>query len=177
MNTFRIPEKSELTQENQHVYDQVEAQLGFVPNLYMYMAKHDNALPDYLTFIKRKSTLTNKEKEVVSLVVSEINCCNYCLSAHTTIGKMNGFTEAETIEIRKGNVSFDSKLNALTELTANLVNTRGKADDNILENFFNAGYSEEQFIDVVFVIADKIISNFIAVNTKTSIDFPLAQSL
>lgn len=177
MNQFKIPSRSELSSSNQEIYDKVQGQLGFVPNIYTYMAKHPNALADYLAFIGRKSALSNKEKEAVSLVVSQINGCQYCQSAHTALGKMNGFTEEETVELRAGTASFDSKLDALVKLVVSITKNRGKADNESIENFLKAGYSEDQLIDITFVIADKIITNFLAITTGIEIDFPIAQTL
>lgn len=177
MNLFKIPSKLELSDSNQEIYNKVNDQLGFVPNIYTYMAKHPNALADYLAFIGRKSTLSNKEKEAVSLAVSQINGCQYCQSAHTALGKMNGFTEEETIKLRAGNAPFDSKLDALTKLVVSITKNRGKADKEDVENFFKAGYTENQFIDITFVIADKIITNFLAITTSMEIDFPVAQNI
>lgn len=177
MNQFEVPVRSALSDSNQKIYDKVKAQLGFVPNIYTYMAKHPNALADYLAFIGRKSTLTNKEKEAVSLVVSQINGCHYCQSAHTVLGKMNGFTEGETLELRREEASFDRKIDALVKLTASITKNRGQADKEVIQNFFKAGYSEKEFIDVVFVIADKIITNSLAITAKMTIDFPLAKTI
>jgi uncharacterized peroxidase-related enzyme len=177
MKQFKIPTKSELSDSNQEIYNKVNAQLGFVPNIYTYMAKHPNALADYLAFMGRKSTLSNKEKEAVSLAVSQINGCQYCQSAHTTLGKMNGFTEEETLELRAGTAHFDAKIDTLIKLVVSITKNRGKADNESIENFFNAGYSEDQLIDITFVIADKIITNFLAITTGIEIDFPIAQTI
>ena len=49
----------------------------------------------YLAFQTAKTSLNNKEKEAVNLVVSEVNGCRYCQSAHTVLGKMNGFSESD----------------------------------------------------------------------------------
>ena len=177
MNQFKIPAKSELSDSNQEIYESVKAKLGFVPNIYTYMAKHPNALADYLAFMSRKSTLSKKEKEAVSLAVSQINGCQYCQSAHTALGKMNGFTEEETIEVRTGTATFDAKLDALVKLAVSITQKRGNADKESIKKFFEAGYSENEFIDITFVIADKIITNFIAITTETAIDFPLAKNI
>ncbi len=177
MNQFKIPTRAELSASNQEIYDKVQGQLGFVPNIYTYMAKHPNALADYLAFIGRKSSLTNKEKEAVSLAVSQINGCQYCQSAHTALGKMNGFTEEETIELRTGKATFEPKLGALVALAVSITKNRGQAEKETIENFFQAEYSENEFIDIAFVIADKIITNFIAITTGIAIDFPLAKNI
>ena len=177
MQKFSIPTKEEVSAENQAIFTKLETGLGFVPNLYAYYAKNETALGDYLAFQNRKSTLKAKEKEVINLVTSQFNDCKYCLSAHTVLGKMNGFTEEQIIELRKVNITFDSKLSALAQFTKVVVENRGKATQEAKDLFFSAGYTEANMIDVVFVIGDKIISNYIHNLTNFAIDFPLATTL
>lgn len=177
MKTFEIPTRNEVSENNQQIFDQLNSKLGFVPNLYAYYAKNETALGDYLTLQNRKSTLKAKEREVINLVTSEINGCRYCQSAHTAIGKLNGFTADQILEIRGGSASFDSKLNALAQFTETVVENRGKVSDEAKESFFNAGYTEANMIDVVMVIGDKIISNYVHNLTDFAIDFPLAPAL
>ena len=125
----------------------------------------------------RKSTLRVKEREVINLVTSQINGCRYCQSAHTVLGKMNGFTDEQVLEIRKGTATFDSKLDALAKFTASVVENRGRATEESKEAFFEAGYNESNMIDVIIVIGDKIISNYIHNLTGFEIDFPIADSI
>lgn len=171
---FTIPTKAEVSETNQSLFDNLQKGLGFVPNLYAYFAKSETALGDYLTLQNRKSSLRAKEREVINLVTSQINGCRYCQSAHTVIGKMNGFTDEQILEIRKGTASFDSKLDALAKFTASVVTNRGKATEESKNNFFAAGYTEANLIDVVIVVGDKIISNYIHNLTEFEIDFPVA---
>lgn len=175
--TFSVPSKAEVSADNQAIFETLEKGLGFVPNLYAYYAKNDTALGDYLALQNRKSTLKAKEREVINLVTSQINGCRYCQSAHTVIGKMNGFTESQVIELRKGSASFDSKLDSLVKFTAAVVNNKGKVSEEIKEEFFAAGYSEAHLIDVVIVVGDKVISNYIHNLTGFEIDFPIAPEL
>ncbi len=174
---FTIPTKAEVSETNQSLFDNLRKGLGFVPNLYAYFAKSETALGDYLTLQNRKSSLRAKEREVINLVTSQINGCRYCQSAHTVIGKMNGFTDEQILEIRKGTASFDSKLDALVKFTASVVTNRGKATEESKNNFFAAGYNEANLIDVVIVVGDKIISNYIHNLTEFEIDFPIADAI
>jgi uncharacterized peroxidase-related enzyme len=175
--TFSVPTKLEVSESNQVIFSNLEKNLGFVPNLYAYYAKNETALGDYLALQNRKTTLKGKEKEVVNLVTSQINGCRYCQSAHTALGKMNGFSDEQIIDIRKGNIPFDEKLNALANFTAEAVKNRGKVTDLDKEAFFAAGYNEANMIDVVVLIGDKIISNYIHNLTGFEIDFPIAPEL
>lgn len=175
--TFAVPARAEVSTNNQEIFDNLQKGLGFVPNLYAYYAKNETALGDYLALQNRKSTLKAKEREVINLVTSQINGCRYCQSAHTVLGKMNGFTDEQVIELRKGSASFDSKLDALVKFTASVVQNRGKVSENVKEEFFAAGYTEANLIDVVIVVGDKIISNFIHNLAGFEIDFPIAPEL
>jgi AhpD family alkylhydroperoxidase len=174
---FTVPTREEVSAPNQTIFDNLQKGLGFVPNLYAFFAKNETALADYLSLQNRKSTLRAKEREVINLVTSQINDCRYCQSAHTVLGKMNGFTDEQIIEIRKGNASFDSQLDALVKFTASVVENRGHASIDAKENFFAAGYTEANMIDVVIIAGDKIISNYLHNLTGFEIDFPLADTL
>jgi len=177
MERFQVPSREEVSTNNQAIFDNLKKAVGFVPNLYAYYAKNESALGDYLALQNRKTTLKAKEKEVINLVVSQFNGCNYCLSAHTQIGKMNGFTEDQILEIRTGAASFDTKLDALANFVLSTVENNGKASEKVKEEFFNAGYTEANLIDVVIVIGDKTISNLIHNLADFEIDFPLAVEL
>ncbi len=177
MKKMTIPNRENVSTDNQSIFDNLDKAVGFVPNMYAFMANSPTALGDYLTLQNRKTSLNNKEKEAINLVVSEFNNCDYCKSAHTTIGKMMGYTEEQTIEIRKGTAIFDSKLNTLVTLGKAILSTKGEVSENIKADFFNAGYTTENLIDVVFMIGDKIITNYLFALAKVPIDFPLAKSI
>jgi len=177
MKTFAVPTREQVSDNNKVVFDNLKQKIGMVPNLYATMAYSDNALGNYITFQSGKTSLRAKEKEAVNLIVSQVNNCIYCLSAHTAIGKMNGFTDDQIIEIRKGSASFDAKLDALVKLAKNITETKGKADSALVDNFFAAGYNEGTLIDLIMLIGDKTIMNYLHNLTEVPVDFPLAPAL
>ncbi|GAA4268643.1 carboxymuconolactone decarboxylase family protein [Hyunsoonleella aestuarii] len=177
MNIFNVPTRDEVSENNQAIFDNLNKALGFVPNLYATYAHSDTALENYLNFANAKTSLSAKEKEVVNLAVSQVNNCIYCLSAHTAIGKMNGFTDDQILELRTGEASFNNKLGALARLAKNITENRGRTDVNVLENFFNAGYNKGNLIDVISLVGDKTISNYIHSTTQVPVDFQVAQPL
>jgi len=177
MENFTVPTKADVSENNQALFNNLEKGLGQVPNLYAYLAKNETALGDYLTLQNRKSNLKAKEKEIVNLVVSQVNECDYCLAAHTLIGKMNGFTDDQVLEIRSGHASFDSKFNALAEFVKETTLNRGKASQNAINNLFEAGYNEATLIDIIILIGDKTVTNYLHRTTQLPIDFPLAPAL
>lgn len=177
MATFNVPSRAEVSETNQGIFDNLEKQVGFVSNLYATYALSNNALGNYLTFAGSKTSLNNKEKEVVNLAVSEVNGCSYCLAAHTAIAKGNGFTEDQILELRAGKATFQSSYDALAQLAKNITENRGKADDAIVDAFLAAGYTQENLIDTIVLVGEKTISNYIHNTTQVPVDFPAAQPL
>jgi len=177
MTNFIVPTKAEVSENNQHIFDNLKKGLGTVPNLYAYFAKNETALADYLTLQNRRNTLTSKEREVINLVVSQVNECVYCLAAHTVVGGLQGFTPEQIVQIRQANVHFDTKLDALAKFVKATVINRGKPDKAIIDHLLSAGYSEANLIDIIIVIGDKTISNYLHGVTGLPVDFPAAPTV
>ncbi|MHA7841770.1 MAG: carboxymuconolactone decarboxylase family protein [Winogradskyella sp.] len=177
MNTFNVPTRENVSENNQAIFDNLKKGLGFVPNLFATFAHSDTALENYLNFSNAKTSLSAKEKEVINLAVSQVNDCIYCLSAHTAIGKMNGFTDEQILELRAGYSSVNKKLDALAKLAKNITQRKGRTDIDVLENFFNAGYTKANLIDTISLVGDKTISNYVHSTTQVPVDFPEAQPL
>ncbi|RVT98494.1 carboxymuconolactone decarboxylase family protein [Mucilaginibacter limnophilus] len=172
MKEFIVPTRKEVSPANQQLFDTLEKNLGMMPNLYAYFAKNETALADYLALQNRKSTLTAKEREVINLVVSQVNNCKYCLAAHTTIAKMFGYTDEEVMQIRLAAINFDHKLAALAMFVKDTTVTHGEPSAETKEALFDANYTEQNLIDILMVIGDKIISNYLHKITRLPIDFP-----
>lgn len=177
MKTFNVPTRNEVNENNQAIFDNLEKQVGFVPNLYATYAHNETALGDYLTLSGRKTTLSAKEKEIINLVVSQVNNCAYCLAAHTAIGKMNGFTDEQILAIREGAASFNEKYDALAKYVKDVAINRSKPSQESIDRLFEVGYNEANIVDIIMVIGDKTISNFLHGTTQIPVDFPAAPEL
>ena len=176
MKNFKVPSKEEVSAGNKVIFDKLNNAIGFVPNLYAMIAHSENGLAKYLGFQNAKTSLSNKEKEAVNLVVSEVNGCRYCLSAHTAISKMNGFSDDEILDLRSGK-SNHPKLNALVALAKDITQNRGRISNDHLDDFYAAGYNDGNLVDLVLQISDKTAMNLLHNLTQIPIDFPLAQPL
>lgn len=176
MKKFTVPSRDEVAPANQAIFDTLNKALGFVPNLYATIAYSENGLGRYLAFQNAKTTLSNKEKEAVNLVVSEVNNCVYCKGAHTLIGKMNGFTDEQLLNIRREK-SDNPKLDALIKLAASITRNRGNAATELVDDFYAQGYSNENLVDLILQIGDKTAMNYLHNLTKVAVDFPLAVDL
>ncbi|MEM1127732.1 MAG: carboxymuconolactone decarboxylase family protein [Bacteroidota bacterium] len=177
MANFPVPTRSDVAPTNQAIFDQLKDTLGFVPNLYATFAYSETALADYLALQNRTSSLRAREREAINLTVSQVNECAYCLAAHTVLGKMNGFTEDQILELRGGTASFDAKLNALVTFVRATTETHGRPDPALVDAFLAAGYTKENLVDVLVVIGDKIVSNYLHGITQIPVDFPAAPEL
>lgn len=173
---FTVPTRDEVTPANQGIFDNLQKALGFVPNLYATIGYSENGLSRYLAYQNAKTSLSNKEKEAVNLIVSQVNDCVYCQSAHTVIGKMNGFTDEQIIEFRKGK-STDAKLNALVKLAADITKNRGNAAGELVDDFYAQGYTNENLVDTILLISEKTAMNYLHNLTQVPVDFPLAPAL
>jgi uncharacterized peroxidase-related enzyme len=173
---FNVPTREQVAPANQEIFDNLTKALGFVPNLYATIAYSDNGLARFLAYQNAKTTLTGKEKEAVNLVVSQVNGCIYCQSAHLVLGKMNGFTEEQLLDIRKEK-SEDAKLNSLVQLAADITKNKGNASQSNVDNFFAQGYTKENLVDLILQISDKTAMNYLHNLTKIPVDFPVATAL
>ncbi len=158
------------------IFDNFTKSLGFVPNLYAAIAYSKNGLERFLAYQNAKTSLSNKEKEAVNLVVSQVNNCIYCQSAHLVLGKMNGFTDEQLVEFRWIK-SSDGKLNALVQLAADITQNRGRASEKAVSNFFEQGYTKENLVDLILQVSDKTAMNYLHNLIQIPVDFPLAPSL
>ncbi|WP_454056301.1 carboxymuconolactone decarboxylase family protein [Cupriavidus sp. Marseille-Q8015] len=177
MTTINVPTREEVSPANQAIFDKLKSSLGMVPNLYATLAHSEHALGNYLAFQNGKSSIAGKAREVVNLVVSQVNACEYCLAAHTVIGKLSGFSDKEVLEIRGGTASFDARLDALARLTRNIAENRGHADPALVEAFFAAGWTKANLVDAIVVIGDKTVTNYLHATTQVPVDFPAAPKL
>lgn len=177
MTTITVPTRDEVSSQNQAIFDTLTKTLGMVPNLYATFAHSETALGTYLALQNAKSSLKGKAREVVNLVVSQVNECEYCLAAHTALGKMVGFTDQQIMELRHGKASWDAKFDSLARLAKSVAENRGRAEQSAIDAFFATGWTKENLVDAIVIIGDKVTSNYLHSVTKVPVDFPAAPPL
>jgi uncharacterized peroxidase-related enzyme len=160
------------------LYEAIRKKLGTVPNLFQGIGSSSAALQAYLQAGEalEGGSLSFAEREAVALAVSQVNECQYCLAAHTTLGKMAGIREDEMIAIRKPG-SGSSKLRVLGELARTVIQKRGYVSDEELGRFKEAGFTDAQVTEAIMVIALTTFTNFFNHVNKTVVDFPAAPGL
>lgn len=178
MKKLSVLTKEQASEQSRQIFEGIEKAVGMLPNIYAIVGNSSNALSSYLTFseAQKNSSFNAKEREAVFLAVSEENGCNYCISAHSAIAKMSGFSEDEILQLRAGNHS-DRNFSILTNLAKSIVANRGGAEEELVQSFCDAGYDEKALVDLVALVVDKTFTNYIGRLAKPEIDFPKAQPL
>lgn len=177
MTEFKVPSIEEVSPKNQLLFDKMQKQLGMVPNLYATFAYSESALGTYLNLENGRTSLSTRQMEVINLVVSEVNSCNYCLAAHTVIAKNAGISKEQTIEMRSGSFSLDPSLNALAKLVKSMVTDKGHIEQKLIEDFFKAGFNKENLVDVIIAVGSRTITNYLHAIVNVPVDFPAAPNL
>jgi uncharacterized peroxidase-related enzyme len=153
----------------------VQKQLGVVPNLFRLVSNSPAALEGYLGLsgALNKGSLPAATRARIALAIAEINGCDYCLSAHTYLGKnISKLDDAEMTANRSGG-SNDPKADAAIRFAAKVARERGHVGDDDVRAVKNAGYDDAQIVEIVLHVALNTWTNYINTVAKTDIDFPV----
>ena len=157
----------------------VNKQLGVVPNLFRVVANSPAALEGYLGLSGAlgKGKLPAATRERIALAVAQINGCNYCLAAHSDLGKnLAKLSEAEIMANRHG-ASQDPVADAAVRFAAKVARERGHVADADVQAVRMAGYDEAQIVEIVLHVALNTWTNYINEVARTEIDFPVVDAL
>lgn len=161
------------TGKAKELLDGVKAKIGMVPNLMRTYANSPAALEAYLNFSGAlgNGLLPAKLREQIALAVADANACEYCLSAHTALGKMVGLQENEIAASRQAH-SSDAKIEAALQFAHQLVVKRGEVSDSEVQAVRDAGYSDGEITEIVAHVALNIFTNYFNHVAQTVVDFP-----
>jgi uncharacterized peroxidase-related enzyme len=158
--------------------DAVQGKLGLVPNMMRAMANSPAVLDGYLHLSGSlgRGLLSAKVREQLALAIAETNECDYCLAAHSAIGKMVGLTADQIRDSRLG-TAVDAKTEALIRFARKVVESRGRVSDGDLDDVREAGFDDAIIAEVVANVALSIFTNYFNIAGETDIDFPKAPAL
>jgi uncharacterized peroxidase-related enzyme len=153
--------------------DAVQSQLGVTPNVFRVLANSPKALEGFLGLYGAAAgfALDKATQERVALVVAEGNACQYCVSAHTAIGRGVGLTNDEMLLNRRGS-SSDARAAATVALAKALNESVGDVTTEELDAARAAGLSDAYIVEVVAVVVLNIFTNIINKASRVDIDFP-----
>jgi len=161
------------TGEAKELLDAVQSALGMVPNFIRILANSPAALSAFLGLhgIAGKGALDPLTRERIALTVAEQNSCQYCVSAHTAIGRKVGLDNAEILANRAGR-SEDPKAEAALVFARSLVENTGMVSAAEVEAVRKAGHSDGEIIEIITHVAMNVFTNLLGKATQVEIDFP-----
>lgn len=166
------------TGKAKELLDGVKSKLGMTPNLMRVMANSPAVLDAYLKFSGSLGSgdLSAKTREQIALAVGQANSCDYCLSAHSAIGKMVGLTAEQILDGRRGS-SAEPMTDAVLRFARQLVDKRGMVSDADLAAVRGAGWNDVAIAEIVANVALNIFTNYFNHVAETEIDFPRAEEM
>ncbi len=152
----------------------VKAKIGMVPNLFATLAQAPAALNGYLGLSETLGTgrLSAAQREIVALAAGQANRCQYCLSAHTLIGKGAGLSEDAIAAARAGKAS-DPLNAAIAGFARALVEQRGVVSTDAMSGYRSAGLDDGLILEVIANVALNTLTNYTNHVADTAVDFPV----
>ena len=162
----------------QPLLEAVNKQLGRVPNMFRLIATSPQALEGHLGLFGAlaKGTLPAATRERIALAVAEVNGCDYCLSAHTYLGRTLAHLDDAEITANRSGASNDPKADAAVRFAARVTQARGHVAEADLAAVRQAGYSDAQVVEIVQHVALNSWTNYFNEVFKTDIDFPVVEA-
>jgi alkylhydroperoxidase family enzyme len=147
---------------------------GMIPGLHGVLAGSPQLFEAYQTLhqLFLDSSFNKEELTVVWQTINVEHACHYCVPAHTGIAKMMKVDDSITDALRNETPLADAKLEALRTLTLTITRNRGQVSQEELEAFYAAGYGEQQVLDIILGLSQKVISNYTNRIANTPVDAP-----
>jgi len=166
------------TGKAKELLDAVKGKLGLVPNMTRAMANAPAVLDGYLLLSGAlgKGALSAKDRERIALAVGQANGCDYCLAAHSAIGKMVGLTADQILDSRRG-TSVEPKSAAIVQFARQVLDKRGRLSDADVADARIGGLDDAAIAEVVANVALNIFTNYFNHVAETVVDFPKAEPL
>ncbi len=174
---FQTIDPSQATGQNKKLFDGLQQKLGMVPNLAKLLANSPTSLKAYLGWgaTLSEGVLPAALREQIAIAVANTNGCDYCLSAHTLLGSLNGVASADLKAAQTGEAS-DPKSAAALAFAIAMVQKRGHLPASAIEDLRSAGLSDSEIIEIVAVVAVNLFTNYFNHIAGTEIDFPVVHS-
>ena len=159
---FQLHDHSTAPSESKQLLEKVKASSGMIPGLYAVLAESPEALKAYVELGKifSQSSLSDEEKTVVWQTINVEHECKFCVPAHTLVAKLMKVDETITNALRDKPPLPNEKLEKLREFTLILVRNRGKATEEEVSAFIEAGFTRKNILEVIIGISQKVLSNY-----------------
>lgn len=172
MSEFKFHTVETAPEKSKSMLEGAVKQMGSIPGLYAVMAESPETLKAYQQ-LHQQFTNTSFDAEELTVVWQTINVeheCKFCVPAHTAIAHSMKVDPALTEALRNQEAMPTEKLQALHDFTLSVVRERGNVSDEEMNAFFAAGYGQQQVLEVILGLSQKVISNYVNHVAKTPVD-------
>lgn len=174
MTDFTLHDKDTAPEQSKPLLDNSHKAFGMIPGLHAVMAEAPGLLEGYqqLHQLVLDSSFDNDEKTVVWQTINVENACHYCVPAHTGIAKSMKVSDDITDALRDETPLPSDKLEALRNFTLAVMRKHGNVSKEDLDAFYEAGYRHRQVLEVILVLSQKVMSNYVNHIAETPVDEP-----
>ncbi|MCO5144139.1 MAG: carboxymuconolactone decarboxylase family protein [Oligoflexia bacterium] len=173
MSRIKINEPENTKGSHAEIFAQIKDAFGVTPNMFKVIGNSEAALESMWTSFGAlgKGKLGAKLGEQIAVLVADLNRCEYCLAAHTALGKKAGATNAEMSSAQAGE-SNDTRTQAVLSFTKKLVLNRANINDLDIKAVKDVGFSDEEVAEILAHVALNIFTNYTNVAFNVPLDFP-----
>lgn len=173
MSRINVVERDSANPEQTELFDAIQGQLGMVPNFLKVFANSPAALSGFLGLhgIAGAGSLDPQTRERIALTLAQKNSCQYCVSAHTAIGRKAGLSSAE-MDANRAGTSQDAKAALAVKFSQALIEHKGEVTNDEIQELRDAGYSESDIVEIIAHTGMNFLTNLIGKVSRVSIDFP-----
>ena len=174
MTSLKINTIETAPEESKELIETSIKNFGRLPGLHGVLATSPQTFEAYqkLHELFSNTSFNAEELTVVWQTINVENECHYCVPAHTGIAHMMKVDPAITEALRDQKTLPNEKLQALHEMTLKIVQNRGHLSQADLNAFYEAGYGEQQVLEIILGLAQKTISNYTNHIANTPVDAP-----
>ncbi|WP_180733419.1 carboxymuconolactone decarboxylase family protein [Paraburkholderia sp. PGU19] len=164
MSRIDIPGHDETAASSlQPLFHLVSRRFGFVPDLYRILSISPHSLTGLIEMQAALSrTLDARTRERIALAVSEVNGCQYCISAHTYLGHYFLKLIPEEMTLNRAGRSLDPEAEAAVKFARSVSISRGRVETAELSNVRASGYSDAQIVEIIALCAEVFLTNLLA---------------
>lgn len=108
------------------------------------------------------------------LIVSRVAGCDYCVAAHSLLGKLAGLLPDELKQLRAGQPTGVAKRDALARFVRSLQESSGTVSEAQFAAIKAAGYTDAQLVEISLAIATTVFTNVFNRINDTA-DFPAVE--
>lgn len=156
------------------VLQQLQQVFGLVPNIAAKMAASPVLINGFIGLFERVHAGSLSEPQIQVLLLSNAvaNGSEWPVAFHSALAVKQGVPPADVDAIRRGDLPGEAGSAALSILARGLIEKRGRLAPVDQERFFAAGFSPEQLLEVVAVVAASTLTNYTSSVTRPELEAP-----